>query len=135
MRRWTIAIGCLAILAMSPAFAQTKVTDNCTGQPTYTGSDMGEQTGLLAFPSGAGLTQNSISAGGLCTPGEVTGIDSVYCFIPQNIIQATPWPASSTRPTRVDRSRSRFRSSPSTKGTPGRKRRRSSPNAAVLANV
>ena len=66
----------LAIVSLAtPAFAQLALTDNCTGQPTGTGSDMGPidiQGGLL------GLTDDLTMTGTGCT--NLTGFDSVVCF-------------------------------------------------------
>jgi len=67
-------------MAASPALSQQKVTDTCAGQPTFTGSDSGDQTGL-AFPTG--ITEDTFEMdGGGC--GDIFGPDSVYCFIPEN---------------------------------------------------
>jgi hypothetical protein len=64
----------VALLA-TPAFAQLALTDNCTGQPTGTGSDMGP----IDIPAGLlGLTDDLTMTGTGCT--NLTGFDSVVCF-------------------------------------------------------
>ena len=64
MRTTWIAFSCVAIMAASPALSQQKVTDTCAGQPTFTGSDSGDQTGL-AFPTGITEDTFEMDGGGL----------------------------------------------------------------------